>query len=133
MKIIKESDFGESLTYSRCFHFNDSPGCGFSFPCDEKGEISISKHQRGRDNLAACLTGKVNGKPVTDDGIETYRTRWKDYALGLCDCGCEVELSGFTNTCDCGRDYNMSGQLLAPRSQWGEETGEHPADIARIK
>lgn len=34
--------------------------------------------------------------------------------------------------CDkCGREYNSSGQLLADRSQWGSETGEHPADIAR--
>jgi hypothetical protein len=32
---------------------------------------------------------------------------------------------GFTNTCpDCGADYNSGGQRLAPRSQWGEETGE---------
>ena len=45
-----------------------------------------------------------------------------------------VELSGFTNTCEnCGADYNWGGQLLASRSQWGEETGEHPADIARIR
>lgn len=49
-----------------------------------------------------------------------------------CDCGARVALVGFTNGCDCGRDYNRSGQLLAPRSQWGEETGEHPADIERI-
>lgn len=54
-------------------------------------------------------------------------------AIGKCDCGTEVELDGFTNTCDgCGSDYNWAGQLLAPREQWGEETGEHPADIARI-
>ncbi len=33
------------------------------------------------------------------------------------------------NTCDCGRDYNAFGQILAPRSQWGEETGESLSDI----
>jgi hypothetical protein len=50
-----------------------------------------------------------------------------------CSCGTRVHLAGFTNTCDgCGRDYNQSGQLLADRAQWGEETGEHPADIGRI-
>jgi len=31
--------------------------------------------------------------------------------------------------CECGRDYNMSGQLLAPRAQWGEDTGESPSEI----
>ena len=47
----------------------------------------------------------------------------------LC-CGHELLCMGFTNTCgSCGADYNMSGQELAPRSQWGEETGESVADI----
>lgn len=46
-----------------------------------------------------------------------------------CDCGETLVCYGFTNTCSCGRDYNMSGQLLADRSQWGEETGESVSDI----
>lgn len=45
-------------------------------------------------------------------------------------CGDELLCTGFTNTCPhCGDDYNMSGDLLAPRDQWGEETGESVADI----
>lgn len=47
-------------------------------------------------------------------------------------CGEEVYCRGFTNTCDCGADYNHAGQLLAPRSQWGEETGESVADILSV-
>lgn len=51
-------------------------------------------------------------------------------AVGICEeCGCDVYLTGFTNTCECGADYNMSGHLLAPREQWGSETGESVADI----
>ncbi len=49
-----------------------------------------------------------------------------------CGCGRRVHLTGSrsdTYPCDCGADYNGSGQRLAPREQWGEETGEHPADI----
>lgn len=46
-----------------------------------------------------------------------------------CSCGNQVYCSGFTNTCSCGAGYNMSGQLLASRSQWGEETGETADDI----
>jgi hypothetical protein len=50
-------------------------------------------------------------------------------AVGRCVCGEAVALEHFTNTCcRCGRDYNMSGALLAPRSQWGCETGEHWTD-----
>lgn len=52
--------------------------------------------------------------------------------IGECVCGEQIYLTGFTNTCNCGREYNSFGQELAPREQWGEETGEHPADIARI-
>ena len=41
-------------------------------------------------------------------------------------CDVWMELSRFTNTCSkCGTDYNSSGQQLADRSLWGEETGEH--------
>jgi len=44
-------------------------------------------------------------------------------------CGEDIYCSEFTNTCgNCGADYNWAGQRLAPREQWGEETGEHPAD-----
>jgi hypothetical protein len=55
---------------------------------------------------------------------------------------CETWMLGHTNGergCDrqsehheyvrCGRDYNSSGQLLAPREQWGWDTGESLSDI----
>lgn len=59
-----------------------------------------------------------------------YNFRPVKIKVGLCDhCGKEVELYSFTNTCDCGADYSISGQRLAPRSQWGEETGESYSDI----
>jgi hypothetical protein len=48
-------------------------------------------------------------------------------------CGEELYCDGFTNTCEkCGADYNWAGQQLAPRSQWGEETGESLQDILDI-
>ena len=53
-------------------------------------------------------------------------------ALLECDCGHNLELTAFTNTCVCGTDFNMSGQRLAPRSQWGEETGESVSEILAI-
>ena len=63
----------------------------------------------------------------------TTASGYREPAVGQCDCGAHVTLQGFTNTCDrCGADYNMSGNRLADRAQWGEETGEHLADIERI-
>ena len=60
--------------------------------------------------------------------VRAYQER-----IGLCSCGKQVVLEHFTNTCECGADYNTAGQLLAPREQWGEETGESLSDIMRIK
>lgn len=56
------------------------------------------------------------------------RGRERNVTVVKCDCGEKVWCMEFTQTCECGADYNMSGQRLAPRSQWGEETGEHWSD-----
>lgn len=44
----------------------------------------------------------------------------------FCACGANFELlDWWEEICPkCGRSYNGAGQELAPRSQWGEETGE---------
>ena len=56
-----------------------------------------------------------------------------DPAIAKCDCGHEIELAAFTNTCEvCGADYNISGQHLAPREQWGWDTGETLDEILNI-
>jgi len=41
-------------------------------------------------------------------------------------CKQELPCPDFTNTCPtCNADYNWAGQRLAPREDWGWETGEH--------
>lgn len=62
----------------------------------------------------------------------TDQGRVRHYGLGECDCGNHVALGWGDSECrKCGAEYNSAGQRLAPRHQWGEETGEHPADVAR--
>jgi hypothetical protein len=43
-----------------------------------------------------------------------------------CRCGKPIALwSSWANACEkCGVEFNGSGQMLAPRCFWGEETGE---------
>lgn len=51
-----------------------------------------------------------------------------------CDCGATLHFDrpGADVDCHrCGREYNSAGQELAPREQWGEETGETAADYYR--
>ena len=63
------------------------------------------------------------------DPVRTVTRRISGYVEVVCGCGKTVDCTGFTNTCSCGKDYNWNGALLAPRDQWGEETGETAADI----
>ena len=69
------------------------------------------------------------GAAVAHELAEEHRTR--PVVIVTCSCGAQLVCDdGFLNTCDrCRRDYNGAGQLLAPRDQWGEETGETAADI----
>ena len=60
-------------------------------------------------------------KTITED----WGGRPRTIRVMRCDCGEEIEcVSWWSNECDCGTEYNGAGQALAPRSQWGEETGE---------
>ena len=123
MKIIQQA-WTEEVTH-RYMVFTikgGSHGSGFSFECDEHGNIREPKAEAGRENLRKCLSGEHD---VYKPRMEIFTSRYRHPRIGLCDCGAEVSLGNFTNTCECGADYNMSGHRLAPRECWGEETGEH--------
>lgn len=74
------------------------------------------------DNYRMCIA-TLRGE------IVEHHNSYMEPAIIRCECGQHVTLHGFTNTCECGRDYNLDGALLAPRSQWGEETGEYAGEI----
>ncbi len=131
MKIIKRRTRHENVTRERFFEDVSLRGAGCSFPCDEKGNVDVSALPfAAQENYKGCLAGEDG---VLDRGIVEYTNSYVEPAVGLCNrCKAEVHLVGFTNTCECGADYNMSGQELASRSQWGEETGESVADIMSL-
>lgn len=126
MKIIKQSEHVTEVEYSHLYRWRNDPGAGFSFSCDEDGKLhKMTKH--ARKNYKKCQNGEYD---VVYLGIQQWERSWINPSVGLCECGTEVILDSFTNTCErCGRDYNQSGTLLAPREQWGEETGEHWTDV----
>jgi hypothetical protein len=113
----------------REFEWKDCPGAGFSFDLDNNDEIIVT--DGNRENVARCL--KDGGATLYDNGINVIEWEHVEPAVGRCSCGREVTLdtSPAGNDCGCGRIYNSSGQELAPRSQWGEETGETYADIVQ--
>jgi len=133
MKIIQEAKYETETHHDIYFHYVGNEDWGFDFPCNADGHIIEPLNQAARENYEACLTGMVRGTPVVRAGMRTYTNSYRIPAVGRCQCGRLVDLYGFTNTCDCGRDYNMDGSLLAPREQWGDETGESVVYILRIR
>lgn len=131
MKIIQEGGRYSTQAYERVFYYEGHIGSwGFAFPCDAAGNIDQAQMtDSSRASLAKCLEGCDGKTKIVDGGVEHRTYYHRQQRLGKCDCGRIVELDRFTCPCECGRDYNSSGQLLAPREQWGEETGECWADI----
>ena len=129
--VIKYAEMVEETMYQRVFEVIGT-GATYAFECDSEGNVDLSEMaETKKENYQKCINDVRN---VRDLGIQSFFNRYKEPGELRCDCGESVYLDGFTNTCDkCDADYNSSGQRLAPRCQWGEETGEHWADIARIK
>lgn len=126
MKILRERKHYQGVVYWMEFLWPCGLG-GFTFPCDQHGNVHDNElTPEGRQNLRKCLSGEM--VDVTYQGVRASTYDYWGARVGQCVCGQEVALVDFTNTCICGRDYNTSGCILAPRDQWGEETGEHWSD-----
>lgn len=123
MKIIK---LGQTLfvpaQYVR-FSYVNEPGAGFGFDCTPDGTIITSTLQApGLANLQKCLTGSVDGQPVTRHTVR-YTTRRYDPAVIQCDCGATVTLADDTR-CNCGQWYNTAAQRLSDPALWGDGDGD---------
>ena len=133
MRIIKPRQRCTRTSYTLFFRRRDDDrGSGFAFPCDEHG--TIDEHALMPAGLASLAAARGDDAALYEEPTVEKRTRsWNEPAVGACDCGGQVTLGGFTNTCGrCHADYNGWGQRLAPREQWGEETGESAEDILRV-
>ena len=117
MEIVQRSHHTYVERYALLFAWNDTPKAGFSFPCTKEGIVESGLPLPAQDNLKKCLSGEY---AVTPQGVVDCSYTYFQASIGRCECGEIIELADFTNTCECGREYNSSGQLLAPRSQWEE-------------
>lgn len=121
MRITKRGEFRDLVEYRLFFAHH-------AFDCDANGRVDLAALAKRPEALAAYQTCLACGP----GRVERYARTVREPAEGRCACGELVILDdSWLNACDCGRDYNGSGQELAPRDQWGEETDEHPADVAR--
>lgn len=127
-EIIERSRIEDHSERIREYRWVEDPGAGFSFDADENG-LPI-RTEGNAHNFDMLETWIAEGKLI-DEGVRVREWSYRAPALLRCDCGNEVSLDHFVNTCECGADYNSSGDRLAPRSQWGEETRESVSDILR--
>lgn len=130
MEIIRKRERHVDVSYELCFYWSDNPHGWYGFDCDEDGNVDVDAlPEAARENYEKCVAGELN---VDAPRVERCENAYWTPAVGRCDCGNEIQLTSNTNSCHfCGREYNFYGQQLAPRRYWGEETGEHPADVAR--
>jgi len=98
--------------------FNYDKNSGFSFPCDEKGNI-ISLNPAAKENYEWCLQHPEKFEQFNK--ITCRNTMVIDYAHGTCSCGREVELYNQYQgacQCECGQWYNLFGQELINPEFW---------------
>lgn len=128
-RIIKYGKWREVVERGIAFYWKDQPTAGFHFDCDEDFNPCFTSIP-SQINYEHCCDGTYD---VTGPFHETQTRRVWVPAQARCDCGATVYLHrSLTNYCDkCDREYNASGQLLADRSQWGDDTGESVSDILR--
>lgn len=129
MKIIQTQCTKEHIEYRLVFDLI-SGGVGYSFPCNESGNIG-DLPPIAFINYRKCITKEL---PVKAARVETVRSKYTEPMIIECNhCQSHVILGRFTNTCEsCETDYNGSGQELGSRETWGEETGESIQDILDI-
>lgn len=120
LEIIKRGQRVMHEEFALRFDKVGHPGSGYSFPCDINGNfIEEQDNPHRKENFE-----RVKNDPnYTFWGVQIYKHSYYEPGEGKCKCGRTVYLEpdyGHGIDCDCGRIYNMSGQELAPRSQWDD-------------
>ena len=122
--IIKERERKTETCYERRFWKGDG---GYSFPCDENGNLIGGDDSRCfeicKANYGRCLQHPEKWETFNKI-VKTHR-HYTEPAEGVCECGEHVFLEGSYYGADecpnCHRWYNMSGQELVPPSEWEED------------
>lgn len=123
---IKRFEWETKVFYCRAFDYVGHEGWGFSFDCDEHGNVLpfTPDQAPAAESYRQCLTGRVGDRLVVDKGVERFEHSYRPTPYGTCQCGAIVYLDGDTRgegiDCVCGRIYNSGGQELRPRDQWEE-------------
>ena len=121
LKNIIASKSEEKFYFRLDFNLKEEPSAGFSFDCDEKGNVKITNEAAQKNYEYA------KAHPEKYDGPFIRKINYTDVepAHGECSCGNTVYLQNqFMGACQCskcGKWYNLFGQELLSPEFWREE------------
>lgn len=109
-KIISQGQIVESKAYDLDFNLIANPTSGYSFDCNEKGEVDTDAFNPDQQMSWADAHNRDKYHPGR---VRTCINRYYEPTVIECDCGAHLSLSDpMTNDCKCGRAYNSSGQQV---------------------
>lgn len=121
-KIVKEREPVVVVEYAR--EFLDETQAGYSFDCNENGELDLSKlSECAIENYKKCINGDF--PELEDKGVVRYERKYTEPAIIQCDCKTEFPLiDSYYGACscpNCNQWYNLFGQRLNPPEMWEED------------
>ena len=125
-KIIKEAHIETFVRYTREFEWEGHKNCGYSFPCDEQGNIE-ELCPEGLQNYKNCMTGNMttDGYKLIDLGVRKEVRKFHVNPSIECDCGEQFilfnEYMGACSCPNCEQWYNLFGQQLVNPTMWEED------------
>lgn len=115
LQIIKEKERIEEIYYT--YDFDRGDGSGFTFPCDEQGNIKLNENNT--ESYKFCMD---NLKDFSWKGVRRHKCNYTEPAIAKCECGEEFELiNQYMGACECpncGQWYNLFGQELNSPQYW---------------
>jgi hypothetical protein len=127
-KLLTERVRMEIVDYTHDFIRKADRGSGWTFPVDEQGNFDTNTNKDALANWVYCTEEvKKPNSEIIDEGVQRRVHSYWEPATVRCHCGEIITLSDhFANMCEkCETEYGFNGGQLAPRSQWGYETGEN--------
>lgn len=123
LRNLVRGEYKTSVEYALEFFF-DRTG-GFSFPCDEYGDILPLKSPEAGENLEWCRNHLEEFEFIE---IRRHKQSWREPDSGTCHCGERVELvNEYRGACQCpkcGQWYNLFGQELLSPEEWEMDDDE---------
>lgn len=118
MEIIREPYVEEDVYYTLDYDIKGDPGSGFTFPCDNEGNIG-QLNEAAEESYHFCQQHIDN---YNGPFIRKHITRYRHGATIKCDCGNIFELQNqYYGACqceNCQQWYNLFGQYLTDPEYW---------------